>query len=404
MSSRTPAGPVFSTAGRWRLLFFAAAFAALTMALPVGAQAKAKKHKPKVVGAVYSESNNVNSNRLYKYNRYDNGKLKLKQSVRTGGRGSTQNFGCGDNCPILDSDSAVDMSPGGKLIFAVNAGSDTVSSFRETRRGLRLVDTQSSGGDLPESLTYHRGLLYVLNVGSATISGIRVSSTGNMSAIANSTKPLAFPAGTAARGIGFDNTGRTLVVSEVIPPPGQLTTFKVNADGTTGPAINNASSGPLPFGFAFDRKNRLFVSNIVDLAGTGSFSSYSLTGANTLTPIDTKPTNGALPCWVAILPSGKYAYVVNTGAGKPATVSRYRIASSGTVSLLGQTAPRPNTFARTDITNSRDGKFVYVLAPSVAAGNTSRVDVYRVVRGGGLRFVHRTPRNGAVGQTGLVGR
>ena len=146
------------------------------------------------------------------------------------------------------------------------------------------------------------------------------------------------------------------------------------------------------------------MSNIVDLMGTGSFSSYGITGANTLTPIDTKPTNGALPCWVVVLPSGKYAYVVNTGAGKPATVSRYQIASNGRVSLLGLTQPQRNEFARTDITASRDGKYVYVLAPSVAAGNTSRIDVYRVVRGGGLRFVQRTARNGAVGQTGLVGR
>ena len=402
MLSRTPAGPTFSGATRWRLVLFAAAFAVLAMSLPAAAGAKAKK--PKVVGAVYSESNSPNSNRLYKYNRYSNGKLRLRQSIATGGRGSTQNFGCGDNCPILDSDSAVDISSNGKLVFAVNAGSDTVTSFRETSRGLRRVDTQSSGGDLPESLTIHRGLLYVLNVGSASISGIRVDSRGRMAAIPNSTKPLAFPPGTAARGIGFDNTGKTLVVSEIIPPPGQLTTFKVNADGTTGPAISNPSSGPLPFGFAFDRKNRLFVSNIVDLMGNGSFSSYNLTGSSSLTPISTSPTNGALPCWVAVTPSGRYAYVVNTGAGKPATISRYRIGTSGTVGLLGLTPPRPNTFARTDITTSRDGKFVYVLAPSVIAGNTSRVDVYRVIRGGGLRIVQRTPRTGYIGQTGLVGR
>jgi 6-phosphogluconolactonase (cycloisomerase 2 family) len=386
----------------------AAAFAALAMALPVGAQAKAKKHKPKVVGAVYSESNSVAKNRLYKYNRYDNGKLKLKQSVATGGRGSTQDFGCNPGCPILDSDSAVDITPGGKLIFAVNAGSDTVSSFRETKKGLKLVDTQSSGGDLPESLTVHGKLLYVLNVGTATISGIRVDSNGNMSAIANSTKPLAFPPGTAARGIGFDNTGKTLVVSEVIPPPGQLTTFKVNSDGTTGPAISNPSSGALPFGFAFDRKNRLFVSNIVDLAGTGSFSSYNVTGGNALTAIDTKLTNGALPCWVAVTPNGKYAYVVNTGAGKPATVSRFTIASNGSVTYKGQTAPRAKEFARTDITVSRDGKYVYVLSPGVApppaAGNTGHVDVYKVTSGGGLKFIQSTPRKGAVGQTGLAGR
>ena len=44
----------------------------------------------------------------------------------------------------------------GKFVFAVNAGSDTVTSFRETASGLKLVNQVSSGGDLPESLAAQR--------------------------------------------------------------------------------------------------------------------------------------------------------------------------------------------------------------------------------------------------------
>jgi 6-phosphogluconolactonase (cycloisomerase 2 family) len=39
----------------------------------------------------------------------------------------------------------------GRFLFAVNAGSNSVSSFRIRESGLELVDTAPSGGSMPTS-------------------------------------------------------------------------------------------------------------------------------------------------------------------------------------------------------------------------------------------------------------
>ena len=78
----------------------------------------------KVVGAVYTQTNAPAGNSVVVFNRLANGKLKKREAVSTGGKGSTQSVGCGPGCPILDSQTAVVVSKNGKLVFAVNAGSD----------------------------------------------------------------------------------------------------------------------------------------------------------------------------------------------------------------------------------------------------------------------------------------
>ena len=175
-----------------------ALLAAASLAVASIASAGTRKPRPRVVGAVYTQTNDLQQNSLVKFKRFRNGRLSQSQVVRSGGQGSTQSFGCGPNCPILDSAGAVDVTPNGKLVFTVNAGSDSVASFRETPRGLRRIDVQPSGGDLPESVTANvDGLLYVLNVNSNSISGFRYTSTGRLTPIPNSSRSLAAATSTA---------------------------------------------------------------------------------------------------------------------------------------------------------------------------------------------------------------
>ena len=82
--------------------------------------------------------------------------------------------GNGAGCPSLDSQDAIALTPNGKFLFAVNAGSNTVSSFKVTRHGVALVNQVSSGGAFPDSLTVHGNLVYVLNANSLNIQGIDV--------------------------------------------------------------------------------------------------------------------------------------------------------------------------------------------------------------------------------------
>ena len=73
----------------------------------------------------------------------------------------------------LTRQGALDLTDGGRLLFAVNAGDSTISAFQVTWHGLRLVDRVASGGTEPISLTSSGDLLYVLNEQTGNIAGFR---------------------------------------------------------------------------------------------------------------------------------------------------------------------------------------------------------------------------------------
>src|SRR5687767_11320656 len=87
---------------------------------PAAMAGSSKRPKPPV-GTIVTTTNDPSGNRAVFFNRASNGRLTQSQSLRTGGRGSTQDVGCGMNCPILDSAGAVEMISTGRLVFVVNA-------------------------------------------------------------------------------------------------------------------------------------------------------------------------------------------------------------------------------------------------------------------------------------------
>jgi 6-phosphogluconolactonase (cycloisomerase 2 family) len=375
-------------------------------------------------GTVYTETNSPGGNKVVVFDRFKNGTLVKRQAVATGGTGSTQSVGCGPGCPILDSQNAVVASENEKLVFAVNAGSDSVSSFREGHSGLELVDQVPSGGDMPESLALNNNVLYVLNVATANSSGTfgniygyRVSGDGHLTPIGSS---QALPDASLpdhsgdARAIGFKPNGKVIVVTELsggfpfsTGPPGRIVTFVVGSHGQAAAGVSHASSDLLPFGFAFDSSDHLVVSNIHDLAlhAIGSVSSYTVSNSGDVTPINTVSSGGALPCWVAISKDNKVAYVVNTGAGAdPARTTQFRLGPNGTLTPQGAPAEHTGDFAQTDIDMSRGGRYVYVLAPSVGPGPPSHIDIWRRHHDGSLTYIGATPADPdmGVGVTGLA--
>jgi hypothetical protein len=384
-------------------------------ALPSTALASHKK----VVGAVYTETNGPTGNKVVAFNRYADGTLKQHQTVATGGKGGLQpQPGCTPppGCPILDTQGEVGTSADGSVVFAVNAGSNSVSSFRVSSSGkLVHVSTISSGGKFPNSLTSSGNLLYVLNSDTANIAGFHFNSHGHLSAIHGSSKPLAgtFVTG-LARQIGFDNTGKILTVTllgnPMLPTPDAtktIDTFVVHANGKPGSAIVHDATSPFPFAFAYTPKNQLVVAQVTSLTtpGAGQVGSYSVSSSGGLTSIDTKPSSGTAPCWVSITHNGKYAFVVNTGGGAPggSTVTRYKLASNGDLTALGVDSETSSEFAKTDEVLSGDSKYLYVLNPSIMAGNTSRIDEYKVGADGSLSLIGDTPSTLAAGASGLAG-
>jgi hypothetical protein len=371
-------------------------------------------HQP--VGAVYTESNSPAGNSVAVFDRYDDGTLALRQKVSTGGKGSLQSVGCGPGCPILDSQNEVVVSDNGKHVFAVNAGSNTVSSFRETEHGLQLVDQASSGGIMPESIALHDHVLYVLNVATGNangttgnIYGLRISHHGQLSPLGSS-QPLAHAAppdhSADPRAIGFDHDGKVIVVTEIAAgfmgpgPPGAIDTFVIGHNDQAGPAVSHPVSDALPFGFAIDGKDRLVLSQLhgLDPGTIGSVSTYQLSNSGGVTPIDTKPSGGTLPCWVVVTGDNRVAYVVNTGAGAPAPVNGFGLGNHGALTPLSPAAGSTSgEFARTDEALSRDSKYLYVLAPQVGPGAPSHIDEYSVNRDGSLRLIGATPASANLG-------
>ena len=413
---------------RWVLVCALAGLGLACFWLLTAGTAGASPAKVAGVGAVYTQTNDQTANSVVVFNRFANGKLVKRQSVSTGGKGSAQAVGCGPGCPILDSQTAVVVSENGKLVFAVNAGSNSVTSFRETPAGLKRVSRVPSGGSMPESLALHGNLLYVLNVATenangttGNIYGYRVSPSGGLTALGSSrTLANAAPPDHSAdpRAIGFKRNGKVLVVTEIAGgfmgtagPPGRIVTFVVGANGKAGPAVSHPSSQPFPFGFEFDNRGHLVVTNIIDptpgATTIGGVATYNVSDAGVVTPLDAKPAGGILPCWVVITDNGRYAYVVNTGAGHPAPVTWFSLSNSGV--LTPRTPPAaslPGEFARTDAALSRDSKFLYVLSPSVGPGAPSHIDAYQLRANGSMKFVGSTPAGANLGKgaTGLAAR
>jgi len=366
-------------------------------------------------GMVFSETNDPTTNQVIVFSRRWDGSLQQRQTVATGGQGGQeQQPGCTPMCPILDTQGELALSPDRRFLFAVNAGSNTISTFRVTPFGLTLAQTTPSGGVFPNSLTTHGDLLYALNANSDNIAGFRIGWNGTLTPITGSVQPLstgALPG--LPRQIGFDNSGTTLVVTLLAtasgPPPVGTTddvidTFAVGPAGTAAPAVANDSSTAFPFAFSFDPFNRLVVAQVTSLTtpGLGDAATYQFSGSGTVTPIDTEATGGNAPCWTQITRDGRFLYEVNTGGGAgPAEVAEFRLAFNGKLTLLGET-PNLGEFVKTDEVLSADGRYLYVLSPALM-GPTSHIDEYSVGSDGTLTLIGQTPSTLPAGMSGLTG-
>ena len=108
----------------------------------------------------------------------------------------------------------------------------------------------------------------------------------------------------------------------------RLETLELDAAGRPGAPVITASSGAVPFGFAFGHRGDVVVSE----AGASTVSSYRL-GAGGLDLVTASlPVGFGAACWVAVSPNGKLAYTGNASG----TISGFAIASDGS---LDRSAP-----------------------------------------------------------------
>jgi 6-phosphogluconolactonase (cycloisomerase 2 family) len=319
-------------------------------------------------GFVYTLSNAPGGNAVLAYARAAGGSLSFAQSYATGGLGS----GAG-----LGSQGSLVLTPDGKWLLAVNAGSNQVSVFAVKPSGLALASVTGSNGLMPVSLAVYDGLVYVLNEGgSGNISAFRLDGQGGLTAIEASSQFLSNGGIGAAPGgaeIAFSPDGKTLVVSE--KATNLIDTFAVNG-GQTGPLVTHASSGATPFGFAFNSRGVLVVSEAFGGApGASALSSYTVRGDSFSLVSPSVATTQTAACWVAISNNGKFAYTTNAGS---ASISSYSIGKDGSIHLLNAVAGSTGA-SPVDMAFGAGGAYLYALS---AAGHS--LSAFRLQTDGSL--------------------
>ncbi len=299
-------------------------------------------------GKLFLSSNAPAGNEVLVYERSNAGAATLSARVATQGTGT----GAG-----LGSQGAVTLSRNGRHLFVVNAASNTLSTFAVRRHGLELRSVVDSGGLTPTSVAEHDGLVYVLNAGgSGHISGFR-NQRGTLTALSGATGTLSASTGTAPAQVGFSDDGDVLVVSE--RNTNVLTSFLVRRDGRLEQKTVTASSGAVPFGFAFTKRDTLVVSE----APGSAASSYRFAERSARPQVVTPSlANGqGAACWIAVTPDGRLAFSANAGTSN---VSSYGVSRSGALTLLaGAAASTGANAGALDLVVSPDGRQLAVLAP-----------------------------------------
>lgn len=303
---------------------------------------------------VFVMTNDVQKNEVLAYQRLVDGKLTLKERFATGGRGS------GGTTDPLQSQGSLTLSEGHNLLFAINSGSGTISSFHLLGGLPVLVDQEISGGSEPVAVAEHNGIVYVLNAGgNGAIVAFRTDNLGRLHEIPNSTVHLT-ATHSGGSSISVSPDGKTLAVIEKVP--NNIDTLPIHPDGTLGSIIVNHSITPGVFAAVFSPSGKLIVSeNQPGGTDISSISSYTINPDGTIAAItQSLPTFGDGNCWNVITPNGRWVYVDNSAT---ATVAGFSVGADGTLTPIAGTivGTNPSGTINLDIAVSSDGKYVFTI-------------------------------------------
>lgn len=320
--------------------------------------------------AVFVQTNETGGNRILVYRRAHDGTLTAAGSYATGGDGAVEGSAVADT---LASQGSLTYDRAHHLLFAVNAGSDTVTTFLVLGTRLLRLQVVPSGGPFPTSVAVHGNVVYVLDAGGdGTVQGFRIVLGLFLVPIHDGSRSLGLGNAdtpnflTSPGQVGFSPDGRQLIVTTKASTSA-IDVFQVDGHGRLGDTpVVNPSATPVPFGFVFAPTGRL-----VDAEAGGSYvTTYDLGGGGTLSDARSLGDGQAALCWITSV-RGFY-YVSNTGSN---TISGYEVDAAGTPSLLGP--PVPTNGGPIDAAAS--GHFLYV---QTGVGGT--VDEFQVNADGSL--------------------
>ena len=307
------------------------------------------------VGLVFVQTNEPTGNRVVVYARGSDGRLTEDGAYATGGNGSAALPG--SETDHLASQGSLVYDAAHKLLIAVNAGSDSVTTFRVQGDRLGLADVVASGGGFPASVAVHRNLVYVLNAGGAgSVTGFRIvgndlrpiPGSARTLGLANTNPPFFL---SSPGQVGFTPDGRQLIVTTKASGS-TIDVFQVGADGRLSAApVGNPSATPVPFAFTFTPTGLLAMGE----AGASSVTTYVVNPDGTVADPRSEPDGQVALCWIQRV--GRYYYVSNTGSN---TISGYTIGGDGQPALVtpsgivATTEPGP-----IDLTSPGNGSFLY---------------------------------------------
>jgi 6-phosphogluconolactonase (cycloisomerase 2 family) len=300
-------------------------------------------------GFVYTLSNQKMRNEVLAYRRSSDGVLKYSASYATDGKGSGGGLG---------NQGAIILTEDKEVLLAVNAGSNSISSFKINGNLLQLKSTVHSRGIQPVSIAQHGKLVYVLNAGGkGNIAGFWLGENDKLIPISGTVRPLSSTAAGAAQ-ISFVRDGRVLVITE--KATNKIITYTVNEWGRPDVMQSKLAASPTPFGFAVGKFGNIFVSEAVGGAANASnVSSYKIHHNGSIQlikgPVSTTQTAA---CWVVVTENGRHIFTTNTASN---TISSYNLSGSfGQINLLQPVAATTGT-GPIDAALSDNSKFLFVL-------------------------------------------
>jgi 6-phosphogluconolactonase (cycloisomerase 2 family) len=283
---------------------------------------------------VYTETDNsnLNQNAVIAYRQNAQGQLTQIGSFKTDGTGVANPQGLlGPD----DSDKEVIASPDGRLLFAVNQGSNSVAEFRVNGNGsLDLVGHSAvdSGGTEPVSLSIADGRLYVVNRGNEvqgetatvapTITVFNILPFGGLTRDAAATTKL--PLGLSPSQLLISSKSQEAFLGTFTPTPvignlpnaNEVVPFRIAANGSLVPISSGGVGGatvnpPELLGLSQHPTEKIVYAGIT---GAGEVGVFSVDGAGNLKLVDTVPVQGKAPCWTTVSPDGKFLYTIDTGS------------------------------------------------------------------------------------------
>jgi 6-phosphogluconolactonase (cycloisomerase 2 family) len=374
-----------------RLASAAALAAALVgaFAAPAVAGPSRGAHAPGADHVVFVQTDNTAGNQIVAYDRADNGTLTLANTYNTGGLGGALNGSAVDH---LASQGSLTYDHDNALLYAVNAGSNTVSGFSVDGDQLTLRQVIDSGGTFPVSVTASGDLVYVLNAqNGGSVSGYRAAG-GKLHPIEGSVRSLGLTIPTDTTQfthtpgqVAFSPDGSQVIVTTKATT-NAIDVFAVRPNGRLSKSpVVNSEPGTVPFAVSFDAAGHLVVAE----AGTNALAAFTLNADGTVTLIDAVPSGQPATCWIA--PAQGYFFASN--AGGPSE-SGYQAAPDGQLTLVGSTTTDPGTV---DASASTGGQFLYI-----QTGKNGIVDEFQVNANGTLTSIGSVTVNGATGGEGIV--